>query len=576
MGLMDGCGAAEGREADVSSLGKVASQPADQSLPESARARAVAMARYSAALQAEVAGDMRAAFGHYREVLRANGADAELVRRTMQLAMSYGEEGEAEKLLVELRAERPTDPEPILRTVEFLEAYQTGPDPVGRADALLRDALARFPENVEVVTMAVRRHLAQGRRSEAEALMKQVKMGEGGDAGYWLTLAGVAQEVWPLGQAEVAEAHRAEVNGFYDKAMERAIAAKDGEREMEVAQYYVLSNQLVEARQICERMAARDGHLAARKLLYRLYESQELEEKAFALLEGIVRDDPKDVSQRRLLADVLEKREQYAEAARHLEAAIQVGTGTAADYEKLTNLWLGLRQPDKALTLVARAIRLFPDTPGFHAQQAMAYSVKEDLPRAIDAFAEADRLATSGGAQAFNHRFYFRFGVVLEKADRHEEAARQFERSIEATPESESAELANTLNYLGYMWVELGRHLDKAAGYIGKAVALEPENPAFIDSLGWLYHKQGKHEGALRELRRAESLMKELQPEDAEVLEHIGVVQEALGEKAAAVETLKRAAALQTPDEVVARRILGTLKRLEKALAADEAAPAKK
>ena len=54
--------------------------------------------------------------------------------------------------------------------------------------------------------------------------------------------------------------------------------SKDRARELEVAQYYVLSNQLGEAKRICEVMAARDGDPTRRKSLYRVYEGVELKE----------------------------------------------------------------------------------------------------------------------------------------------------------------------------------------------------------------------------------------------------------------------------------------------------------
>jgi tetratricopeptide (TPR) repeat protein len=548
--------------AHVGRLGEIDLGKAEPGLKPDKLGRASALAHYSAALQAEVKGDMKAAFEHYREVMRGDVAEAELVRRATALAVRYGSEAEAEALLVERMKATPDRPGPTLRLVEFLDAYQATEASSQRADALMIEVMQRFPQDTEVAISGVLRHLVKGRRDQAIQLLKASTDKPGGDAAYWLALANVAQEVWPLGQTELAEEHRQEVNVFYERALAAALKVKDRARELEVAQYYVLSNQLGLAKKVCEGMAARDGDLTARKILYRLYESEDLQEKAFALLEGIVRDDPKDVTQRRLLAEVLEKRQQFPEAARHLEAAIQVGAGTASDYEKLTNLWLGLQQPDKAITLVTRAIRLFPDTPGFLAQAAMAYAAKQDLPRAIESFAEAERLGAAGGMQSFNHRFYFRFGVVLEQAERYEEAAEQLQRSIEMTPEAESDYQANTLNYLGYMWVELGQKLDEAEKLIQQAVKLEPDNAAFIDSLGWLLHKQGKHAEALVELKRAEGLLKELEPGDAEILEHIAAVQEALGQKAEALATLQRAAALQTPDETVAKRILDGLKRL--------------
>jgi tetratricopeptide (TPR) repeat protein len=505
---------------------------------------------------------METAFKHYREVLRADVEEADLVRKATALAVRYGSAEDAEALLVERMKAVSERPGPTLRLVEFLDAYQSGEDAAERADKLMAEVLARFPLNAEVVTSVVLRHLVKGRRDLAIQVLKAAADSREGDTALWLALAGVAQEVWPLGQTEVADEHRQEVNVFYERALAAATAANERTQILAVAQYYVLSNQLTAARRICETMAARDGDLTARKLLYRLYESEDLKEKALALLEGIVRDDPKDVMQRRLLVEVLEKRQQFPEAAKHLEAAIQVGTGSAADYEKLANLWLGLQQPEKAITLLARAIRLFPDTPGFFAQAGMAHAAKEDLPRAIEYFTQAQKLGAVGGTQTFNHRFHFRFGAVLEQAERHEEAEAQLRLSIEMTPETDADFQANTMNYLGYMWIEQGQKLDEAEKMIQRAVQLEPENPAFIDSLGWLYHKQGRHAEALAELKKAESLLKELEPSDAEILEHLSAVQEALGKRAEAVETLKRAAALQTPDEAVARRVLERLKRL--------------
>ena len=105
----------------------------------------------------------------------------------------------------------------------------------------------------------------------------------------------------------------------------------------------------------------------------------------------------------------------------------------------LLPLAVALGLPSQWLTLVTRAIRLFPDTPGFQAQAGMAYAAKEDLPRAIEAFGEAEKLGAAGGALVFNHRFHFRFGVVLEQAERYEAAEAQLRKSIEMTPESEGA-----------------------------------------------------------------------------------------------------------------------------------------
>ncbi len=77
---------------------------------------------------------------------------------------------------------------------------------------------------------------------------------------------------------------------------------------------------------------------------------------------------------------------------------------------------------------------------------------------------------------------------------------------------------AESYNYIGYMYAEKGTNLAEAIQLIQQALALEPENGYFIDSLGWAYYQQGRYPEALRELKRAVSLAKE----DPVLYEHLG------------------------------------------------------
>jgi len=77
---------------------------------------------------------------------------------------------------------------------------------------------------------------------------------------------------------------------------------------------------------------------------------------------------------------------------------------------------------------------------------------------------------------------------------------------------------AESYNYIGYMYAEKGTNLSEAIQLIQQALAIEPENGYFIDSLGWAYYQQGRYQEALRELKRAVSLAKE----DAVLYEHLG------------------------------------------------------
>ena len=53
------------------------------------------------------------------------------------------------------------------------------------------------------------------------------------------------------------------------------------------------------------------------------------------------------------------------------------------------------------------------------------------------------------------------------------------------------------------MWAEHNLHLDEAEEMIGRALQLDPNNGAYLDSLGWVFYRKGKYDDALKELLRA-------------------------------------------------------------------------
>lgn len=59
------------------------------------------------------------------------------------------------------------------------------------------------------------------------------------------------------------------------------------------------------------------------------------------------------------------------------------------------------------------------------------------------------------------------------------------------------------LNNLSYAYAEQGQNLNEALGYAQQAVAQEPGNSYYVDTLGWVFYKQGRLEHAETELRRA-------------------------------------------------------------------------
>lgn len=78
---------------------------------------------------------------------------------------------------------------------------------------------------------------------------------------------------------------------------------------------------------------------------------------------------------------------------------------------------------------------------------------------------------------------------------------------------------ANALNALGHTLSFDKHRLDEALNYLNQALALAPNNPYFMDSLGWTYYRLGDHQKAIHYLTKANTLI-----DDGEIAAHLGEV----------------------------------------------------
>jgi len=94
---------------------------------------------------------------------------------------------------------------------------------------------------------------------------------------------------------------------------------------------------------------------------------------------------------------------------------------------------------------------------------------------------------------------------------------------------------ANALNALGYTLADenLDGRLDEAQRLIERAYELAPDDPAILDSLGWVYYRQGEPQRALDWLERAFAAMP-----DQEIAAHLAEVLHALGRSEEARELI--------------------------------------
>ncbi|MBM3778486.1 MAG: tetratricopeptide repeat protein [Acidimicrobiia bacterium] len=180
----------------------------------------------------------------------------------------------------------------------------------------------------------------------------------------------------------------------------------------------------------------------------------------------------------------------------------------------------------RALTLLEAALKAHPDRLERHLQLAQFYG---EAGRVDDGLQVLERAATRFPDSDLP---LFQRGALLAEAERIGEAEQAFSRLIEREPEH-----ADALNYLGYMLADRGERLDEAVALIRRALAVDENNPAYLDSLGWAYYKQGRFQEAEQYLMRAAGAM----AQNSVVQDHYGDVLARLGRYRDATEAWTRA-----------------------------------
>jgi len=533
----------------------------DQALSPKEELITKAHAHYLTARSLEEDGKMRSAVDHYIAFLQTGADDPGLVAHIAEMSLNYRGLDPTLALLEQVALANASRPGPSLNFVLFaLTHADEKPGLMDRAVAVSAEALKKFPKDAAVYESAVRVHLLKKSHDKAATVLEEATKQDVASPDFWLDIARTALEVWPLASdTEKRGPNLSKINPFYEKALAKAQTAKDDEAQLEIADYYLFSTQIEKAAQVCEALVKQNKNIDAQKRLVRLYEALDRQADSMLALQRLVKDHPTDVENRRLLAAEFIKRQELPQAVEQLEAALKVGGGDLNDYLQISNLLRFTQQPEKLDRFTIRAEKLYPGEPRVAFYRALALVELKKYPEASTVFARTAEQAETMAPELLDDRFYFSWGVAAERGGNFEDAAKHFDKSIQLTPPDDLSRAANTMNYLGYMWLEKGQHLDKAEQLIIKANELERNNPAFIDSLGWLYMKQGKHSEALVELLKAEGLMEKVTKDDAEILDHIAQTYEKLGQADKAKEYWQRTLDLD-PD------VKGIRERAEKAL----------
>ena len=308
--------------------------------------------------------------------------------------------------------------------------------------------------------------------------------------------------------------------------------------------------------------AAQDGvgDLGLNMLLGRLYVQTRAFAKAIPPLRRVIDDQPGYSEAAWLLATSLEYTDQSDAAIEVLRVALQFNPRFFKGQVRVAELNEKLGRWDEAAIGYARAQQLNPRMATDLTPRRAAALI--NAGKAADARDLLKGLAATTGADV---SVLYLYAVAQRQTNDLAGAETTAKRLRDAAPtdprgmyvlaqvleakgdiagaETSLRELlardpkdATALNYLGYMFAERGARLDEAVDLVQRALKIEPDNPSFLDSLGWAYFQQGRLDLADRPLTDAAAKL----PTNSVVQDHLGDLRFKQGRYADAVTAWER------------------------------------
>lgn len=174
--------------------------------------------------------------------------------------------------------------------------------------------------------------------------------------------------------------------------------------------------------------------------------------------------------------------------------------------------------------------------------QALIYRNAGKADQAIRYLRQADKEIPR------NALIKYELAMMYEQQGSFEEMETLLREVISLKPSSPDA-----YNALGYVFADRNMHLDEAQLLLDRAVALAPDNPFILDSMGWLQFRLGNLELALEYLENAFELS-----EQADIAAHLGEVLWVKGDKDRARDIFMKGQELEKQNKTLE----ATIKRL--------------
>jgi len=507
---------------------------------------------YLAGSYAHYLEDSGARSDYYSKAFARAEGDISLGRRAMSSAVTAGDINLARTLAIEINQK--DDKEPMALMLLGQKAFKQGRNT--QAQDYFNPATGDLTMGIAMGIMEGWSYVAANDLESARVTFRTV-----GGGAYFQNLADlqIAKAEALIGDAEAAKAAFlvAEENG--QSAIETRLAKARflhsiGENDLALEELEAFSkqNDFFETGPIAAYIEAlkngqpieglptptQEAARAMTEPAYNFFVANRARDAGEVFLRMALNLDPRHDKAVLWLGDLLDNTERSDEALRLYkdipEDSLYIVSAKLAE----ANVYFSQEDDDKALN-VLEAVNA--KHPSFITRESLgrARLIRENYEDALPIYKELVDSMSEEDLKANTQPLYFR-GISYERTKQWSKAEADFKRVLEIEPDN-----ADALNYLGYTWVDRGENLTEAFEMIRKAIEIEPNSGAIVDSLGWAHYKLGQYTEAKNKLEDAV----ELSPSSATIIDHLGDAYWKLGRYREAGYQWERALEFDPTDE---------------------------
>jgi tetratricopeptide (TPR) repeat protein len=424
-----------------------------------------------------------------------------------------------------------TKPDPFDTPAYFflLGRYLEGEGKIDEAIAAHKRGIELEPESAELRAELAGLYARQDKAVEAvetaEAALARDPQNHEANRILGSVYAILSEQQRPLRRGDNPDTYSARAISALEKARGDGI---DVALDLTLGRLYVQAGEFAKAVPLLRKvLEEQPGFVEGAFLLSTALEGAGQTDDAIVTMQEVLRDNPGSFRAQLRLAEIFEREQRWNDAADAYAKAQSLNPRAGALTPNRAAALLAAGRLAEARDLVQRTLnsgRTNPNDP------VLLYLLAESqrLLRELDAAqASAQKLLA---ANPNDVRALHVMSLILQDKGDIPGAERVLRDLIARDPLD-----ANALNSLGYMFAERGERLTEAVDLLQRALKIEPDNPSYLDSLGWAYFQQGRIDLADRPLTEAAAKLKD----SSVVQEHLGDLrfkQQRFGDAAAAWE----------------------------------------